>query len=243
MGPDGNLEGKTVLVTGATSGIGRATAEAFGRRGASVVVTGRDQSRGSEVTAGIGDSSRFIAADLARSAEVRRLIGDVGAVDVLINNAGLVSFAPTHETGEDLIDEAVAVNVKAPFLLAAALAPKMVAGGGGAIVNVSTMVADFGMPGTALYGATKAALGLLTKTWAAEYGPQGVRVNAVSPGPVRTPGAETFGDALDQLAATVPLNRPATSDEIATAIVFLASDAAAYINGAILAIDGGRTAI
>jgi NAD(P)-dependent dehydrogenase (short-subunit alcohol dehydrogenase family) len=159
MGPDGNLEGKTVLVTGATSGIGRATAEAFGRRGARVVVTGRDQSRGSEVAAGIGESSRFIAADLARSAEVRRLIGDVGAVDVLINNAGLVSFAPTHETGEDLIDKAVAVNVKAPFLLAGALAPTMVAAGGGAIVNVSTMVADFGMPGAALYGATKAALG------------------------------------------------------------------------------------
>jgi NAD(P)-dependent dehydrogenase (short-subunit alcohol dehydrogenase family) len=119
----------------------------------------------------------------------------------------------------------------------------MASRGGGAVINVSTMVASIGMPGMAAYGASKAAIELLTKSWAAEYGPQGVRVNAVAPGPTRTPGTEVMGDALDELASTLPLGRPADADEIASTIVFLASDDATYVNGAILAVDGGRTAV
>ncbi|HEY2988496.1 MAG TPA: SDR family oxidoreductase, partial [Candidatus Binatia bacterium] len=115
--------------------------------------------------------------------------------------------------------------------------------GKGAIVNVSTMVADYGAPGMSLYGSSKAAINLLTKAWAAEYGPSGVRVNAVSLGPTRTEGTDAMGEGLEQLAAQAPARRPATADEIAEAIVFLATDRASFIHGAKLAVDGGRTAV
>ena len=136
-----------------------------------------------------------------------------------------------------------ALNVKVPYFLVAELAPLMAKRGKGAIVNVSTMVADYGVSGMSLYGSSKAAVNLLTKAWAAEYGPRGVRVNAVSPGPTRTEGTEAMGEALEQLAAQAPAGRPGTADEIAEAIVFLATDRAAFIHGAKLAVDGGRTAI
>ena len=115
--------------------------------------------------------------------------------------------------------------------------------GKGAIVNVSTMVAHYGMAGMSLYGSSKAAINLLTKAWAAEYGPKGVRVNAVSPGPTRTEGTAPMGDALQQLAAQAPAGRPAAPEEIADAIVYLASDRASFVQGAILPVDGGRTAV
>lgn len=241
------VKGKTVLVTGGTSGIGEATARAYAAAGANVVITGRDAERGEKIVAQLRDAgageARFIAADLGRLADVQRLAEEAGHVDILVNNAGVFSFAPTHETDGDTFDSMFAVNVKAPFFLTAALAPRMVADGGGAIVNITTMAASFGLPGGALYGSSKAALTLLTKAWAAEYGPQGVRVNAVSPGPTRTPGTEGMGDGLDQLAATLPLNRPADTGEIAAAALFLGSDEASYVNGAVLAVDGGRTAV
>src|SRR5437016_2158893 len=119
----------------------------------------------------------------------------------------------------------------------------IVVGRKAAIVNVSTMVADYGAAGMSLYGSSKAAINLLTKAWAAEYGPSGVRVNAVSPGPTRTEGTDAMGEGLEQLAAQTPAGRPATADEIAEAIVFLATDRASFIHGAKLAVDGGRTAI
>ncbi len=115
--------------------------------------------------------------------------------------------------------------------------------GKGAIVNLSTMVADYGASGMSLYGSSKAAINLLTKTWTAEYGPSGVRINAVSPGPTRTEGTESMGEGLGRLAAEAPAGRPATADEIAEAIVFLATDRASFIQGAKLPVDGGRTAI
>jgi NAD(P)-dependent dehydrogenase (short-subunit alcohol dehydrogenase family) len=115
--------------------------------------------------------------------------------------------------------------------------------GKGVIVNVSAMVAIFGMPGMALYGSSKAAISLLTKAWAAEFGPKGVSVNAVSPGPIRTEGTAAMGDGVDKLAAIAPAGRPATADEIAEAIVYLASDAASFVYGAVLSVDGGRAAV
>ena len=142
---------------------------------------------------------------------------------------------------EDDIDAVFAINVKVPFVLVGELAPAMARRGKGAIVNVGTMAAEFGMAGTSLYGASKAALVLLTKAWAAEFGPNGVRVNAVNPGPTRTEGTAA-GAATDQLAALAPAGRPASPDEIAAAIIYLVSGDASFVHGAILAVDGGRTA-
>ena len=240
------VKDKKVLVTGGTSGIGEATARVYAAAGADVVITGRDEERGRQIVQSLvadGGRARFVRADLERFEDVQRLAGEVGDVDVLVNNAGVFPFGATHEADGAVFDSAFAVNVKAPFFLTGAFAPRMASNGGGAIVNVTTMVASFGMPGMALYSSTKAALNLLTKAWAAEYGPQGVRVNAVAPGPTRTPGTEPMGEALDQIASTLPLGRPANAGEIADAALFLGSEEASYVNGAVLAVDGGRTAV
>lgn len=240
------VQNKTVLVTGGTSGIGEATARAYATAGAEVVITGRDEQRGRRIVESLvkdGGRARFVRADLERLADVQRLAEEVEHVDVLVNNAGVFPFGATDEVDGELFDSTFAVNVKAPFFLTGAFAPRMAANGGGAIVNISTMVASFGAPGMALYGSTKAALELLTKAWAAEYGPQGVRVNAVAPGPTRTPGTEPMGDGLDQIAATLPLGRPASAEEVGNAALFLGSEEASYVNGAVLAVDGGRTAV
>jgi NAD(P)-dependent dehydrogenase (short-subunit alcohol dehydrogenase family) len=183
--------------------------------------------------------------EMRRAREVAKRAVELGGghVDILINNAGIFPFGPTHETTEETFDSGYSLNVKAPYFLVAELAPLMAKRAKGAIVNVSTMVADYGAPGMSLYGSSKAAVNLLTKAWAAEYGPKGVRVNAVSPGPTRTEGKDTMGEGVEQLAAQAPAGRPATADEIAEAIVFLATDRASFIHGAKLAVDGGRTAV
>ena len=240
------VKDKRVLVTGGTSGIGEAIARAYAAAGADVVITGRDDRRGQQIVNSLtseGARVHFFQADLEQSQDVQHLAEAVGDVDVLVNNAGVFPFGATDDVDDSVFDGAFAVNVKAPFFLTGSFAPRMAANGGGAIVNVSTMVASFGMPGMALYGSTKAALELLTKAWAAEYGAQGVRVNAIAPGPTRTPGTEPMGEGLDQLASTLPLGRPASAEEIANAALFLGSEEASYINGAILAVDGGRTAV
>jgi NAD(P)-dependent dehydrogenase (short-subunit alcohol dehydrogenase family) len=242
-----SFEGKTVLVTGSTSGIGRAAAEQFGSAGAHVIVTGRDETRGREVVDAIesaGGEARFVAADLAAPDGARSLARAAGDVDVLVNNAGIFPFGPSHEIPIEDVKAVLDFNIVAPFTLTAAFVPGMIERGSGAIVNVSTMVASFGLPGMSAYGASKAALELLTKAWAAEYGPLGVRVNAVSPGPTRTPGTSVMGeDAIEQLAATLPLGRAADAREIANTIVYLASDNASFVNGAVVPVDGGRVAV
>jgi NAD(P)-dependent dehydrogenase (short-subunit alcohol dehydrogenase family) len=242
-----SFEGKTVLVTGATSGIGRAAAEQFADRGADVIVTGRDETRGREVVDTIesaGGQGRFIAADLSAPDGAQQLAQAAGQIDVLVNNAGIFPFGLTHEIAIEQVKAVLDFNVLAPFALTASFVPSMIERGNGAIVNVSTMVASFGLPGLSAYGASKAALELLTKAWAAEYGPNGIRVNAVSPGPTRTPGTAAMGEeGIQQLAATLPLGRAADPGEIANTIVYLASDEASFINGAIVPVDGGRVAV
>jgi NAD(P)-dependent dehydrogenase (short-subunit alcohol dehydrogenase family) len=241
-----DLENQRALVTGATSGIGRAAALKLAKAGAEVIVTGRDARRGAETVAAIeaeGGTARFLAVDLNDLTGLERLVDEAGDVDILVNNAGTYAFAPTHETDAGTFDQTFAINVRAPYFLTAAIAPKMAARGGGSIVNVGTMVAHFGMPGASAYGASKAAITSLTQTWAAEYGPHGVRVNTVSAGPTRTEGTSGMGDDLEGLGQTTPLGRTASPDEIAEAIVFLASPRSSYVNGAVLAADGGRTAV
>jgi NAD(P)-dependent dehydrogenase (short-subunit alcohol dehydrogenase family) len=241
----------TALVTGGTSGIGRAVANKLARLGVHVLVVGRNAERGEKTIAEIraaGGRADFIASDLSDAASVRQVarkaveFGD-GHVDILINNAGIFPFGPTHEMSEESFDRVYALNVKAPYFLVAELAPLMEKRGKGAIVNLSTMVADYGMSGMSLYGSSKAAINLLTKAWTAEYGPSGVRINAVSPGPTRTEGTAVMGEGLERLAAEAPAGRPAEADEIAEAIVFLATDRSSFIQGAKLAVDGGRTAV
>jgi NAD(P)-dependent dehydrogenase (short-subunit alcohol dehydrogenase family) len=238
------------LVTGATSGIGQAIAETLAARGARVIVSGRDAARGNEVVKKIrarGGDALFQAADLATAAAASDLAKAsqklVGNVDILVNNAGIFSFGPTAETTSAAFDTMFASNVRGPFFLTAGLAPMMATRGWGRIVNITTMAAHFGMVGAALYGSTKAALQLLTQSWAAEFGPSGVTVNAVAPGPIRTAGTASMGDALEQLGKTTPVGRPGTPAEVADAVAFLASDSAAYVNGATVAVDGGRAAV
>lgn len=242
---------KTALITGATSGIGRATAELLAARGLHVVVSGRSAERGDAVVQAIraaGGRADFVAADLRDEASAKELAARAtelggGHVDVLVNSAGVFPFGPTADTTTGSFDEVFDINVKAPYFLVAALAPGMAERGDGAVVNVTTMVAEFGAAGMALYGSSKAALVLLTKSWAAEFGPSGVRVNAVSPGPTRTEGTAAMGEGLDALAAAGPAGRPGTASEIAEAIVFLATDGASFVHGAVLPVDGGRIAV
>jgi len=241
----------TALITGGTSGIGRAAANKLAQLGIHVLVVGRNAERGEKTVDEIraaGGKADFISADLQDAASARAVAKKAidlggGHVDILVNNAGIYPFGPTHEMTEEQFDRVFSINVKAPYFLVAELAPLMAKKGKGAIVNLSTMVADYGAPGMSLYGSSKAAINLLTKTWAAEYGPRGVRVNAVSPGPTLTEGTQAMGEGLEQLAAQGPAGRPATADEIAEAIVFLATERASFIYGAKLAVDGGRTAI
>lgn len=241
----------TALITGGTSGIGRAVANKLAELGFHVVIVGRDAKRGEKAVDEIrraGGRADFISSDLHDASSARELARQAvdlgnGQVDVLINNAGIYPFGPTDEASEELFDKVYSLNVKVPYFLVAELAPLMAKRGKGAIVNLSTMVADYGAPGMSLYGSSKAAINLLTKVWAAEYGRNGVRVNAVSPGPTRTEGTGAMGEGLERLAAEAPAGRPATADEIAEAVVFLATDRSSFVQGAKLAVDGGRTAI
>lgn len=250
MNSTADLAGRTALVTGATSGIGKAIAVALARRGARILVSGRDIARGEAVVASITadrGTADFIPADLQDAASARdlarRALARAGQIDILVNSAGIFPFGPTADTTEDDVDRVYAINVKVPFMLVAELAPKMADRGKGAIVNISSMVGDFAMTGMGLYGSSKAAINLLTKAWAAEFGPKGVRVNAVSPGPTRTEGTAGMGDALDQLASLAPAGRPAAPEEIADAVVYLASDQASFVQGVVLSVDGGRAAV
>jgi NAD(P)-dependent dehydrogenase (short-subunit alcohol dehydrogenase family) len=238
------LNGKTALVTGATSGIGKATAKALAGLGATVIVHGRNAERGEQVVKEIvadGGRARFVAADLTDPAQITRLAEQAGDVDILINNAGRSWFGATADLDVATFDTMFAGNVRATYLLTAALAPAMVARGSGSIISLDSMAGLIGLPGGAAYSATKASVSALTRAWAAEFSPSGVRVNAVAPGPVYSDGAST--EVIDSLAATTLLGRAAQPDEIGGVIAFLTTDAARYITGATIPIDGGRSAI
>ena len=239
------FDGQRALVTGATSGIGRSAALHLARDGAEVVVHGRDPAGGAGTVAKItaaGDKASFVAADLGDAAEVKGLAGDVGDIDILINNAGIALFAPTGEFDVSDFDRMFAANVRAPFLLVAAIAPGMVARGFGSIVSVSSMSGSVGLMGGAAYGATKAALEAMTRAWAVEYSASGVRVNAIAPGPVYTP-SPSGPEFITALGETTPMRRASQPEEIAEVIAFLASPLASYITGTTVAADGGRRAI
>jgi NAD(P)-dependent dehydrogenase (short-subunit alcohol dehydrogenase family) len=239
-----NHQPLTALVTGATSGLGKEIALRLARDGMKVIVTGRDCTRGAAVVEQIeaaGGEARFIAADLSDPADIKHLVEQVGDVDVLVNNAGYALQGRTEEMTVADFDSMFASNVRAAYLLVGAFAPGMAARGTGSIVNISSMAGRIGLASAAAYGATKAALDSLTQGWTAEYSPRGVRVNAVAPGPIYTrPEGRAW---FDQVGATTALHRVAEPGEIAEVVAFLASPRASYVTGAIVAADGGRTAI
>ncbi len=238
------LENQKALVTGATAGLGKAVALRLAEDGAEVLVVGRDAARAAETVAEIvaaGGQARAIVADVSDPADIERVAKDAGEIDILVNNAGHATWGPTAGFAIDDFDSLFATNVRGPFLLVGAFAPAMVAKGTGSIVNVGSMAGSIGLAGGAAYGATKAALGSLTQAWAAEYSPSGVRVNAVAAGPIYTrPDAR---EMFETVGATTALKRASQPEEIAEVVAFLASPRASYVTGAIVAADGGRTAI
>jgi NAD(P)-dependent dehydrogenase (short-subunit alcohol dehydrogenase family) len=232
------------LVTGATSGIGRAAAIRLAEEGYAVVVHGRDPQRGAETVEVIekaGGTARFVAADLGDPEDVTRLAAAAGEVEVLVNNGGFAWFGPTADLDADRYDGMFDANVRAAYFLVAALAPGMVRRGSGSIINLGSMVGQIGVAGSAAYSATKAALAALTRAWAAEFSPHGVRVNTVAPGPVYTGGAAA--ERTTATGKTTLLGRAAESAEIADVIAFVASRKAGYVTGAVIPVDGGRTAV
>jgi len=245
------LASKTTLVTGATGIIGRAIAVAFAREGAHVVASGRSAQRGGQVVDEIrraDGQADFVAADLDGSPKASRELATAatrilgGHVDVLVNNAGIFPPSPSSAaTDEDTLDRIYAVNVKAPFFLTAAIAPAMAQRGDGAIINLGSWIARIGIPVSSVYSSTKGALETLTRAWAAEYGPAGVRVNAISPGVILSPTSQS--STAEAMMRGTPADAAGTPDAIANAAIYLASDESLFVHGTVIDVDGGRVGV
>lgn len=238
------LKGYRALVTGGTAGIGLACADLLTQAGAAVTITGRDEKRGRDAAATLGGDVRFVGADLGDLYSVKNLAQQCVPLDILVNNAASFPGALTVEQDVASFEQTFDTNVRGTYFLVAQLVGGMLERGRGSIVNVTSMVASKGVPGASAYSASKAAVESLTRTWAAEFGSGGVRVNSVAPGPTRTEGvAAQWGDTNEELGRALPLGRTATPEEIAHAVLFLSSPRAAFITGSTLHADGGGTAI
>lgn len=235
------LQGKRTLITGGTAGIGLACARLFAKAGADVIICGRDADRGREAANGIG---RFVQADLADLDSVQELVNQAGEVDILVNNAAHFPGALTVEQDVASFERTFDINVIGTYFLTQGLVTGMLARGYGSIVNVTSLVASKGVPGASAYSASKAALESLTRTWATEFASHGVRVNSVAPGPTNTEGvAAVWGDVNEELGRGLPLGRTGAPEEIAEAVLYLASPRASFITGALLHADGGGAAV
>lgn len=245
------LQGQVALITGASSGIGRATAEAMAREGARVTVNFCKNQAGAEqavakISSAGGDAFAF-RADVTRAVEVESMVSAVrhrwGHIDILVNNAGdLIARRTLADMTEEYWDQIMALNLKSVFLCVKAVWEEMAARKSGGIVNVTSIAArNGGGPGAAAYAAAKGGLLTYTKGLAKELAPHGIRVNGIAPGVIATPYHERYspGEVFQRFVSGIPMGRAGTSDEVADAIVFLASPAARYITGETLEVNGG----
>ena len=239
---------KVAVITGGNSGIGLAAAKELSRRGAKIVISGRDEKSLAEAAAAIGGDTLAVRADVSRLSDLDDLFSQVqkrhGKIDVLFANAGVAKFAPVSDATEAHFDENMDINFKGVFFTVQKALPLLQ--DGGAVIFNTSVVDEKGWAGTSVYSASKAALRSFTRTLAAELVGRNIRVNAVAPGPISTPIYGRMGmpaDALDQFASgvkgQVPMKRFGEPDEIAKAVAFLASDEASYITGVELNVDGG----
>lgn len=248
-----DLNGKVAIVTGASSGIGAATALLLAQSGAKVVVAARRQAEGDAVVAQIkaaGGEAIFVKTDVSQMADNERLVAAAlntyGRLDIAFNNAGVARFGPLHEQTEEDWAVQIGTNLTGSFYALKTQIPALLKSGGGSIVFNASAVAEVGMAGISTYAATKGGVVALARSAAVEYAPQGIRVNVVNPGPVATPAAIEMSGSADafseMMAPKVPMGRVGQSEEIARTVVFLASEEASYVTGQSLNVDGGYTA-
>ena len=248
----GLLGGKVAIVTGGASGIGLATARLFAREGSKVAIVGRSEEKGVEAVKGLADEgfeTTFHRGDVGREEDAQKVVSEVldlyGRVDILVNNAGVYRAAPITEMSVEDWDEVMRVNARGTFLMIRAVAPHMIDSGGGSIVNVSSTAGISPYAKGTAYCASKAAVIALTRALALELADKGIRVNAVCPGLTDTPllrGIAKDEEAYRKFADLVPIRRIASPEEVARVILFLASDLASYVTGAVYVVDGGMTA-
>ncbi len=250
-GLDLGLRGAAIIVTGASSGIGAATARRLGAAGASVVLVGRRAdalAAQAELVTEAGGDAWCVPADLADPDSPHLIAAacreQYGRIDGLVNNAAVVRHKPIADWTTDSFDEHLATNVRAPYFLIQAALPDLLVSPVKAIVNISSSSGSLHLIGQSVYGMTKAALDYLTKTLAGELAPAGVRVNCIAPGPIDTPIHATWAADLDAayrwLAEQVPLGRIGMADEVATWIALLLSPVASFLTGAVIPLDGGQ---
>jgi NAD(P)-dependent dehydrogenase (short-subunit alcohol dehydrogenase family) len=244
---NGKLDGKVALVTGGTSGIGKATAMEFARAGAKVVLTGRREKEGAQVVAEIkklGSDAEFVRGDVAKDADVKAMVDftvdKFGKIDIAFNNAGVEWVGPLDQATEAEYRRVFDTNVWGVLNSMRHEIPMMLKNGGGAIVNTSSVAGHVGFPQVSVYIASKHAVEGLTKSVALEFAKQNIRINAVAPGPIITEMWDRFArEAKEQITATVPVGRVGTAEQIAAAVLYLCSDGAKFTTGTSLVVDGG----
>ncbi len=245
--PKGQLAGKTAIITGGSRGIGRATARRFVEEGASVVIADVNDEQGQETMQALTDAGgavRFVRTDVTDTKQVQALmdaaVDAFGTIDILVNNAGITRDATLTKMSEEAFDQVVEVNLKGVFTTTKAAVPHMAENGSGRILNAASIVGRYGNFGQTNYVASKSGVIGMTRTWARELGRDGITVNAVAPGFVETSMVDTVPEeVLNHFVDRTPLDRLGQPEDVANAYCFLASDAAAFITGAVLSVDGG----